>query len=46
MKYEKQLLEQKLEAALKERELTENPAKMLKLNMTRFNDKPHDWVRF
>ena len=46
MKYDKQLLEQKLEATLKERELTENPAKLPKLNRTRFNDKPHDWVRF
>ena len=46
LKFEKQLLEQKLEAALKERELTEKTAKLPKLNITRFKGKPHDWVRF
>ena len=45
-KFEKQLLEQKLEAALKEKELSEKTAKLPKLNITRFNGKPHDWVRF
>ena len=46
MKFDKQLLEQKLEAALKEREITEKPGKLPKLNITKFNSKPHDWVRF
>ncbi|CAB4010863.1 Pol poly [Paramuricea clavata] len=37
MQFEKKLLEQKLEATLKEKKIADK---------TRFNGKPHDWVRF
>ena len=48
MKFEKQLLEQKLEAAIKNKELSESTVRLSipKLNITKFNGKPHDWVRF
>jgi hypothetical protein len=46
MKFEKQLLEQKLEAAIKTKELSESTVRLPKLKITKFNGKPHDWVRF
>ena len=46
MQFEKQLLEQKLETALKEKKITEKTVRLPKLSLTRFNGKPHDWVRF
>ena len=46
MQFEKQLLEQKLEAALKEKKIAEKTVRLPKLSITRFNGKPHDWVRF
>jgi hypothetical protein len=46
MKFEKQLLEQKLEAAIKTKELSESTVRLPKLNITKFYGKPHDWVRF
>jgi hypothetical protein len=46
MQFEKQLLEQKLEAALKEKKIAEKTVRLPKLSLTRFNGKPHDWVRF
>ncbi len=46
MQFEKQLLEQKLEAALKEKQIAEKTVRLPKLSITKFNGKPHDWVRF
>lgn len=46
MMFEKQLLEQKLEAAAKTKRLAEGTVRLPKLNITKFNGKPHDWVRF
>ena len=49
MELEKQLLEQKLEAALKQKELAEKstPAvKLPKISITKFNYQPLDWVCF
>ena len=46
IKFEKQLLAQKFEAALKERELAEKNARLPKLSITKFNGKQHDWVRY
>ena len=49
MELEKQLLEQKLEAALKQKELAEKstPAvKLPKISITKFNGTPLDWVCF
>ena len=46
IKFEKQLLAQKFEAALKGKELAEKNARLPKLSITKFNGKQHDWVRF
>ena len=46
MQFEKQLLEQKLEAAMKEKKIAEKTVRLPKLSITRFNGKPHDWVHF
>ena len=46
MIFEKQLLDQKLEAAYKTKQLAEGTVRLPKLNITKFNGKPHDWVRF
>ena len=49
MELEKQLLEKKLEAALKQKKLAEKstPAvKLPKISITKFNSMPLDWVRF
>ena len=44
--FEKQLIDQKLEAAVKTKQLSESTVRLPKLNITKFNGKPHDWVRF
>jgi hypothetical protein len=47
--FEKQLIEQKLEAELKQKELSVKSSaavKLLKLTITKFNGTPLDWVRF
>ena len=48
MELEKQLLEQKMEAAIKQKELTKKSSvvKLPKLTITSFNGTPIDWVRF
>ena len=46
MKFEKELLDTKLEAAIKTKKLAESTVRLPKLNITTFNGKPHDWVRF
>ena len=46
MKYERRLLEEKIEAAVKTTHIAENTVRLPKLNITRFSGKPHDWVRF
>ena len=49
MELEKQLLEQKLEAALKQKEIAEKSpmtAKLPKISITKFNGTALDWVRF
>jgi hypothetical protein len=47
--FEKQLIEQKLEAELRQKELSVKSSaavKILKLTITKFNGTPLDWVRF
>ena len=49
MKFEKQLIAQKLEAGAKHKELSEKSSvsvKLPKLSITKFNGTPLDWVRF
>ena len=48
MALEKQLLDQKMAAAVKQKELSENSSvvKLPKLTITSFNGTPIDWVRF
>ena len=46
MMLEKQLLEQKLEAAAKTKKLAEGTVRLPKLNVTKFNGTRHDWVHF
>ena len=43
---EKELLDTKLEAAIKTKKLAESTVRLPKFNITKFNGKPHGWVRF
>ena len=44
--FERKILEQKLEVARQSYQLSESTVRLPKHNITKFNGKSHDWLRF